>query len=77
MPILCPCCDHEHDLIFYAKIPLGLSGTRYKGEPIITEKTDVTCINCYWQGTLGELLSNEEVGRVQTAKNRAKAVLGG
>jgi hypothetical protein len=77
MPIVCPCCNDEDDLIIYPKIPIGLNGDRKRGEAIVTEKTDVCCLNCYWQGTLTELRSNEEIGKIQMAKKRVEKVLDG
>jgi hypothetical protein len=77
MPIKCPCCDHEKDLVFYPKIPLGLHEDRVLGNAIITLNTDVCCLNCYWQGTLADLHSDGGVAEtLQIAKRRVKAVIG-
>lgn len=55
--IVCPVCEKYEGLVVYPKYPLRLHGTynQGKGQPIITDNTDVLCIECYWQGTVSEL----------------------
>jgi len=55
--IVCPVCEKHQGLVIYPKYPVLLHGTynQGKGQPIITDRTDAMCIECYWQGTVDEL----------------------
>lgn len=55
--IVCPVCGKYAGLVVYPKQPVLLHSTcsQHKGQPIVTDHTDVCCIECYWQGTVDEL----------------------
>jgi hypothetical protein len=77
--LVCPNCEHSDHLIIYAKVPIALypESLSTRGGPIITEKTDICCLYCYWQGELNDLDPLKGKCSIAIAKKRVIAVLRG
>lgn len=54
--LLCPHCNKGEGIVVYPRVPVLLYANYGRQlEAMVKEGTDACCIECYWQGTVGEL----------------------